>query len=74
MGLTRGSYEAYCLDQAAWFLGITIDQEIEKVGQNRSSEDISNEAARKRVLARFLGESDTPKQTYADPAAFFLQG
>lgn len=71
LGLTSGSYEAYCLDQACWYLGITITEELNKAGQKRQKGEAQNEAARKRVLAKFLGEPSGGKKSYADPAALF---
>lgn len=71
MGLTLGSYEAYCLDQAVWYLGITITSELEKVGQKRQKGQAAQEGARKRVLAKYLGDEKSMKQQYADPALIF---
>lgn len=70
MGLTEGSYEAYCLDQATWYLGSMLSQELEQAGQKRAKGEAANEAARKRVLAKYLGDSGVEKQ-FADPAAMF---
>lgn len=69
MGLTQGSYEAFCFDQAAWYLGITITEELNKVGHKRQKGEAANESARKRVLDKYLGGKQTQK--FADPAAFF---
>lgn len=70
MGLTSGSYEAYCLNQACWYLGISITAELDKVGHKRQKGEASNEAGRKRVLNKYLGDPDA-KQQYADPSALF---
>lgn len=71
MGLTLGSYEAYCLDQAVWYLGTTISNELEKVGVKKDRKQIAAEEARKRLLKKILkGEAETKGQ-FADPAAFF---
>lgn len=70
IGLVQGSYEAYCLDQAVWFVGATIQNELEKAGHKRQKGEANIVAARQRVLAKYLGNSDG-KQQFADPAAFF---
>ena len=72
LGLTSGSYEAYCLDQAVWYLGISITQELDKVGHKRQKGEAQNEAGRKRVLTKYLGNSpEASSGTYADPSALF---
>jgi hypothetical protein len=73
MGLTTGSYEAYCLDQAVWYLGTTISQELDKVGQKKDRKTVANEAARQRRLTMILDGKDNAKGQFADPAAFFTQ-
>lgn len=70
MGLTQGSYEAFCLDQAVWYMGITITEELNKVGHKRQKGEAANEAGRKRVLAKYLSDSSATPQ-YADPSALF---
>ncbi|AVR56921.2 hypothetical protein PBI_TRISCUIT_48 [Microbacterium phage Triscuit] len=70
MGLTQGSYEAYCFDQAVWYLGSWITNKLEKVGAKKDRKAAANEAARKRVLDRIL-LGDKAKSQFADPAAFF---
>lgn len=69
MGLTPGSYEAYCLDQAVWYMGTTITEELNKAGQKRQKGEAQMEASRKRVLAKYFGDSSL--QQFADPAALF---
>jgi hypothetical protein len=72
LGLTLGSYEAYCLDQAAWYLGITITAELDKAGRPKKQKgEAQSEAARKRVLAKYFGDAPGSAPAYADPAAFF---
>jgi len=72
MGLTSGSYEAYCLDQATWYLGITITGELEQAGEKKVKGQAAKESARKRVLSKYLGtDGDSTKGQYADPAAMF---
>lgn len=70
MGLTKGSYEAYCLDQAVWYLGITISNELEKAGHKKQKGEAAIESARKRVLRTYFGDA-AGEQKFADPAAMF---
>jgi len=72
-GLTAGSYEAYCFDQAIWYFGSTIEAEMEKASMPKrrgkgSSDD--TELKRRQVLNKYMKGPDAPGQ-YADPAAFF---
>lgn len=73
MGLTPGSYEAFCFDQAIWYFGTSLQSELEQVGVKKSSEESSNEATRKRILNRFLGAPEA-KQQYMDPSVLFGTG
>lgn len=70
LGLTPGSYEAYCLDQATWYFGTVIQNELEKAGQKKQKGQAAIESARKRVLKKYLEGSDA-KGLYADPALLF---
>lgn len=71
LGLTTGSYEAYCLDQAIWYFGMLVTHDLEKAGVKKQKGQAAQESARKRVLAKHLGEGDSGKRQYADPAALF---
>lgn len=71
IGLTAGSYEAYCLDEAVWYLGSIIGNELEQAGQTKSKGAGKMEAARKRVMAKHFGEEK--KGQYADPALLFKE-
>lgn len=70
IGLLEGSYEAYCFNQAVWYAGSLISNEIDKVGQKKAKSQASQEAARDRKLKQLLGQKDAKSQ-YADPAALF---
>lgn len=79
LGLTPGSYEAYCFDEAVWYFGTTLTNELDKAeqaaqsrGKKRSSAD-KGEAARKKVLSRFLDEKGSNEPKFADPSAFFAK-
>jgi hypothetical protein len=66
LGLTQGSYEAYCLDQAIWYFGSTVQSELERAGQKKAKGEAQLINARKRVLAKYLGK-DAGAQQYATP-------
>lgn len=71
MGLTPGSYEAYCLDQACWYLGVTITKELHEAGQKKSKAETKAEAARKKVLDKYFGTPGKSNEGFADPALLF---
>lgn len=70
LGLTPGSYEAYCLDEAVWYFGTTVQAEVDKAGQKKAKGQAATEAARKKILERFVG-SEKKGSGFADPATFF---
>jgi hypothetical protein len=71
--LTPGSYEAYCLDEAAWYLGTFLEGELQKAGrQKKQKGEAQAEAARKRVLAKYL-DSGKKSSQYMDPALLFAK-
>jgi hypothetical protein len=69
LGLTTGSYEAYCLDQAVWYLGTQISHQLEEVGRKKEKGEAGKEAQRKAVLEKIFGGKTAT--AYADPAALF---
>lgn len=76
LGLTAGSYEAYCFDQAIWHFGTTIEQEIEKANAPKGKQakaQADAERIAKRTLQKYLNgnEESAPKGTFADPAVMF---
>lgn len=70
LGLTAGSYEAYCLDQAVWYVGTTIEGELEQAGHKKQKGEGRVIAARQAVLDKYLGKTETKGQ-FADPAVLF---
>lgn len=69
LGLTDGSYEAFCLNQAVWAFGSKIDSEVEKAGHKKQKGEGALISARKRVLDRYLkGSGSSSKGQYRDPA------
>lgn len=70
MGLTPGSYEAFCLDQAVWYLGESITNRVENVGRKKQRGEAGQQAARERELKMILEGKDA-KAVFADPALLF---
>lgn len=70
LGLTPGSYEAYCFDQAVWYFGSQVQHKVEKVGHKPVKGEAQQRAAQERELKKILDGKDAPK-VYADPAALF---
>lgn len=73
LGLTAGSYEAYCFDQVIWYFGSTVSGELEQAGRKKQKGETKIVAARKKVLSKFLdepGANDKPGK-FADPALLF---
>lgn len=70
MGLTPGSYEAYCLDQAVWYLGTSITNRLENIGRKKQRGEAGMQAARERELTLILEGKDA-KGSYADPSLLF---
>jgi hypothetical protein len=72
LGLTSGSFEAFCLDQAVWYLGTRIQSELDKVGRKRDRKEVANAEARKRLMKKLMGEDEKSGGSgFADPAALF---
>lgn len=69
-GLTAGSYEAYCFDQAVWYFGTQVTHRVEKVGHKPYKGEATAKAAQERELKKILGDGDA-KQQFADPAMLF---
>jgi hypothetical protein len=70
MGLTTGSYEAYCFDQAVWYFGNHVMNRVEQAGRKPLKGEAQTKAAQERELKKIL-EGDGAKRVYADPAALF---
>jgi len=72
LGLEAGSYEAYCLDQAVWYFGSQVQNEVENAGQPKAKGQGKIESARKRTLNKYLNEpGKSTKGQFADPALLF---
>lgn len=70
LGLTPGSYEAYCFDQAVWYFGSQVSHKVEEAGRKPVKGEQQQKAAQERELKKILGGANA-KQTYADPALLF---
>lgn len=64
MGLERGSYEAYCFNEAVYVFGAWVIGELDKV-KGKTSEAV--EAARTRRLQKLLAD---PKDEEIKPGSF----
>lgn len=75
LGLTRGSYEAYCLDEAVWYFGTIVESELEKATQPRKKAkgQAAAEAARKRVIAQYFGPEGGSQGQFMDPAILVME-
>ena len=70
LGLRSKSYEAYCLDEAVIYFGLSLEAELEQAGQKPGKAEKKAQAAREAVLNQVFGR--TEKGTgYADPALMF---
>lgn len=69
LGIELGTYEAYCLDEAVIYFGLTLENMLEEAGNKPGKEERKAKAARDRVLNTVFG---TDKASgFADPAAMF---
>ena len=65
----ENDYVAYCLDQAVGYFGRTLQAELDSVDEK---DEKTAEHKRRRILERYLGESDKPARgLFADPATMF---
>lgn len=65
-------YIAYCLNQAVFFFGRTVENEMEKAAESAKNEKAAN-AARDQVLQKIINRPG-PTATvsgFADPAKMF---
>lgn len=62
----KGSYEAFCLDEAIWVFGSYVESELDKI-KGKTEKQIANKKEAK--LKTLLGAKE--EQAFADPAALF---
>lgn len=70
LGLEQGSYEAYCLDEAVIFFGMTLESKLENAGHKPGKEERRAQAIREKILDQVFG-NEQPTSGFADPAAMF---
>jgi len=66
-----GSYEAYCLDEAVFYFGTTLERMLEESGHRSSKEEKKAQMAQERILDRVMGRDKDTKGKFADPAVLF---
>ena len=71
LGLTPGSYEAYCLDEAVIFFGMKVDHMLETAGHRPGKEEKKAQAAREQVISKIFGNDNDRGSGFADPALMF---
>lgn len=69
IGLKSGTYEAYCLDEAVIYFGMSLENMLEEAGNKPGKEERKAKNARERVLAKVFGEDKS--SGFADPASMF---
>lgn len=71
LGLDPTSYEAFCLDQAIFHLGSSVENHLEEAGHKPGKEEKKAATARERVFAKYLGDKAPKGKGFSDPAALF---
>jgi hypothetical protein len=70
MGLRRKSIEAYCLDEAVIYFGLTLENMLEEAGTKPGKADRKAKAAREALMKKVFGDEKSGSG-FADPAAMF---
>lgn len=70
LGLHPRSYEAYCLDEAVIYFGVSLDSMLQNEGQKPSKDERRAKAAREALLAKVFGQ-EKAGTGFADPALMF---
>lgn len=71
LGLVGHSYEAYCLDEAVVFFGMSLEQMLDEAGHKASKEERKVKAARERLMKKIFDPEEKQGTGFADPAAMF---
>ena len=71
LGLKSDSYEAYCLDEAVIYFGMSLEQMLDEAGSKPSRAERKTQADRERVLNKVLDLEQNEGKGYADPALMF---
>ena len=65
------AYVAYCLDEAIFFFGSHVENELNEAEENtRSKSKGAKKSARQRVMSKYLTKAEEAKGAFADPAKF----
>lgn len=72
MGLKGHTYEAYCLDEAVIFFGMSLENMLDETGEKPSKGERKAKAARKALLDKVFDDGKQVKGSgFADPAVMF---
>lgn len=71
LGLPSDSYEAYCLDEAVIYFGVSLQNRLEDAGHKPTKHERRAEAARQGILDEVFGKREKGKTGFADPATMF---
>lgn len=71
LGLEKGSYEAYCLDEAVIYFGSSLENKLQEAGHKPSKEERRAKAAREAILRKIFAQDDDKGTGFADPALMF---
>jgi hypothetical protein len=73
LGMEPDSYEAFCLDEATIYFGLTVESKLASAGQKESKEERRSKAAREAMMDRLFNADDETKSGsgFADPALMF---
>ncbi len=63
------AYVAYCLDEAIFFFGTHVENELAEAEEKAKTKQ-SKKSARQRVINKYLGDAEKQKGAFADPAKF----
>lgn len=71
MGLKGHTYEAYCLDEAVIYFGLTMENMLDEAGEKPSKSERKTKAARQKVMDKVFETAEVKSSGYADPAVMF---
>jgi hypothetical protein len=72
LGMIPHSYEAYCLDEAVIFFGLSLESMLEEAGNKPGKEEKKAKSAREALLNKIFSSKEQAKTSgYADPASMF---
>lgn len=72
IGLQGHTYEAYCLDEAVVFFGMSLENMLDEAGDKPGKAERKAKAARTAIMDKVFNEGDEVKSSgFADPAVMF---